>query len=148
MLGYKHVLLATDLSEETEMLAETAAVVAKRMGAKLSIVHVMEHMPVVYGGGEFSIPLDMNLEEHLAKTVRQSLTLIATRIGVPDEDLYISHGSVKGEIMELAIQLEADLIVVGTRGFSGAEFFLGATANAILHTGKCDVLAVRVHQNK
>ena len=145
MLCYKHVLLATDLSEETNVLAETAASVAKHSGAKLSIVHVMEHVPVVYGSGEFSIPLDMNLEDQLSKNARRVLTVIANRVGVADEDLYIAHGSLKKEIIELASQLEADLIVVGSHRHSGIEFLLGATANAILHTGKCDILAVRIN---
>lgn len=144
MLGYRHILLATDLSEETDKIAVTAAALAKRSQAKLSIIYVLEHTPVVYGGGEFSIPLDMNLEEHLAKNARDALAVLAHGVNIAPADQYIAYGSVKREIIELAEKLSADLIVVGSHGHSGMEVILGSTANAILHAARCDVLAVRV----
>jgi universal stress protein A len=144
MLGYKHVLLTTDLSEETELIAKKAASIAKQTDAKLSIVHVLEHTPVVYGGGEFSIPLDMNLEQQLTKSARQALATLAHRYHISEENQYIVHGSVKREIIDLAEKCHIDLIVVGSHGHSGVAALLGSTANSILHTAKCDVLAVRV----
>lgn len=144
MLNYKHVLLAIDLSDESDEIAATAAMIAKRSQAKLSIIHVLEHTPIVYGGGEFSIPLDMNLEEHLGDNAKKALAFIGSKINVRDEDQHIAHGSVKREIIELADIINADLIIVGSHGHSGMEVLLGSTANAILHIAQCDVLAVRV----
>lgn len=143
MLAYKHVLFATDLSEETDTVAEAALDLAKRSHAKLSIVHVLEHTPIVYGGGEFSIPIDMNLEEHLAENAKKAMAALSKRYNIDQEDQYICHGSVKREIIDLSEKLHADLIVVGSHGHSGMEILLGSTANAILHAAKCDVLAVR-----
>lgn len=143
MLSYTHVLLATDLSEETDTIADAAAAIARRSKAKLSIVHVLEHTPIVYGGGEFSIPLDMNLEEQLAQNARKALAALSRRILIPVENQYVAHGSVKREVIDLAEKLSADLIVVGSHGHSGMQIFLGTTANAVLHAAKCDVLAVR-----
>jgi universal stress protein A len=144
MSGYKHILLATDLSEKANQLAAITARLAKRSNAKLSIVHVMEYTPVVYGGGEFSITLDMSLEEHLANNARQALSILAKDTGISTENQYVYYGSIKKEIIELAENLKVDLIVVGSHGRSGIDFILGSTANAILHSAKCDVLAIRV----
>jgi len=126
-------------------IAETAALFAERSNAKLSIVHVLEHTPIVYGGGEFSIPLDISLEEQLTKSARLALASLAKKVNIADENQHIAHGSVKREVIELAGVLAVDLIVVGTHGHSGMEVLLGSTANAILHAAKCDVLTVRVN---
>lgn len=144
MSGYKQILLATDLSEETAAIIAAAQSMASQDRAKLSIVHVVEHTPVVYGGGEFSIPLDMSLEEHLTQNAKKALSQLANYAHISPEDQYVTHGSVKHEIIELADKLKADLIIVGSHGHSGIGLLLGATANAILHAAKCDVLAVRV----
>jgi universal stress protein A len=143
MLLYKHVLFAADLSEDTDAVAQRASFLAKRSQAKLSIIHVLEHTPIVYGGGEFSIPLDMSLEEQLAVNARLALGVLSNRLNIPEQNQFIAHGSVKREIIDLAQKINADLIIVGCHGHSGIEMFLGSTANAILHAAKCDVLAVR-----
>ncbi len=144
MLSYKHILIATDLSDDFATVADTALTIAKRSNAKLSIVHVIEHTPVVYGGGEFSIPLDMNLEEHLSHNVRKALAEVGDRYGISADNQFVGHGSVKKEVLELAKQLNVDLIIVGSHGHSGVELLLGSVANAILHSANCDVLAVRI----
>ncbi len=143
MLSYKHVLLATDLSEDTDTIAQTASFLAKRSKAQLSIIHVLEHTPVVYGGGGFSIPLDMSLEEQLVTNARRALTILSNHLNIPEQNQFIAHGSVKREIIDLAQKITADLIIVGSHGQSGIAMFIGSTANAILHAAKCDVLAVR-----
>lgn len=144
MLSYKHILIATDLSDDFAIVADTALSIAKRSNATLSLIHVIEHTPVVYGGGEFSIPLDMSLEEHLTENVRKALAEVGSRYNISRDNQFVGHGSVKKEVLDLAKQLNVDLIVVGSHGHSGVELILGSIANAILHSAKCDVLAVRI----
>ena len=144
---YHHILLATDLSEKADIVVNAARTLAIKFHAKLSIIHVLEHTPIVYGGGEFSIPIDMNLEEQLAQNTKKALAVLGSRFDISPEDQYIAHGSIKGEIIDLGEKLKVDLIVVGSHGQSKMEFLLGSTANALLHAAKCDVLAVRVSTN-
>jgi universal stress protein A len=144
MLQYKHILLAVDLSDETDKIADAAATIAEQSQAKLSIIHVLEHTPIVYGAGEFSIPLDMSLEEQLTQNANKALNALSRRIAISEQDQYIAHGSVKREIVGLAERIKADLIVIGSHGHHGMQALLGSTANGVLHAAKCDVLAVRV----
>jgi universal stress protein A len=146
MLTYKHILLTTDLSEDTDKIGDLAKTFAERNKSKLSIVHVVEHTPIVYGGGEFSIPLDINLEETLRENAQRALAHLGNRLGIPTQDQYVETGSVKAAVINLAKKLEVDLIVVGAHGRHGLERILGSTANAILHSAKCDVLTVRTHE--
>lgn len=144
MATYTHILLTTDLSADTDKIVEHAKVIAGRSNVKLSIVHVVEHTPIVYGGGEFSIPLDMNLEETLKQQASQALKHLGQKLGISEDQQYVETGSVKVAVVELAKNLGVDLIVVGAHGRHGVEWLLGSTANAILHAAKCDVLTVRV----
>jgi len=145
MLNYKHILLTTDLPADTDKIADHAKSIAEHGKAKLSIVHVVEHTPIVYGGGEFSVPLDINLEEALTEHARKALTKLGKRLGIPEQNQYVETGSIKLAVVKLAGKIGADLIVVGAHGRHGVERLLGATSNAILHAAKCDVLTVRTH---
>lgn len=145
-MNYKHILLSTDLSKDTDKIADHAKTLASRTNAKISIVHVVEHTPIVYGGGEFSVPLDINLEETLKENARQALAHLGGRLGIPANQQYIETGSVKLAVINLAEKLGVDLIVVGAHGRHGIEKILGSTANSILHAAKCDVLTVRTHE--
>ncbi len=143
MLKYKHVLLATDLSANSNDVADSAKKMASGSHTKLSIVHVVEQSPIAYGG-EFSVPVDANLEETIEHQAGEALSDLAKQLKVPQDRIHLKVGSVKNEVGKLADEIEADCIVVGTHGRHGIELLLGSNANAILHVAKCDVLAVRV----
>lgn len=143
MLNYHHILIATDLSPATDKIVEHAKMIAQQMGAKLSMIHVVQHTPIIYGGGEFSIPLDINLEETLKQHAQQALSQMGEHLGIPVTNLFLETGSIKKAVVDVAQEIGADLIVVGTHGHHGVEKILGSTANAILHAAKCDVLTVR-----
>lgn len=145
MLNYKHVLVATDLSKASREVLKTANELVKSSEAKISVVHVLEHAPVTYAG-EFSIPIDPNLEQSLTEHARKILIKLGKDFQISEKDLYLETGTVRFAVMELAKKLKADLIIVGTHGHHGIDVLLGSRANAILHHAQCDVLTVRVKQ--
>jgi universal stress protein A len=145
MLKYQHILVAVDLSPVTDQVMARAQEIAQESKALLSMVHVMEHSPVAYGG-EFSIPVDVNLEQSLEQEVRKEMGKVGERYGVAPEHQYLESGSVKLGVTDLAEELHADLIVTGTHGHHGLDILLGSRANAILHRAQCDVLVVRVQE--
>lgn len=142
-MHYDHILCAVGLGSRTPDVLEQAASMAQRVNAKLSVVHVLEHTPVIYGAGELSIPLDNNLEEQLTQVAQEMLAKFSESVGIPLDQQYIRHGSVKVQVIELAKEINADLILVGRQEMHGTELLLGSTANAILHAATCDVLAVQ-----
>lgn len=146
MLHYKHILITTDLSADTQKIIDHVKAISEHSKSKLSIVHVIEHTPLVYGGGEFSIPLDVNLEEVMKENATKALTHLGKKMEIAPKDQYIETGSVKIAVIKLAQKLNADLIIVGAHARHGLEKILGSTANAILHAAPCDVLAVRTYE--
>ncbi len=148
MLDYKHILLATDLSADAYQVGRIAVQLAKGTKAKLSVVHVREYTPIVYGGGEFSVPIDVNIEETLRRAAEQALHQFGEQLGIDAKDLHLVLGSPKKEIIHVAEELGVDLIVIGSHGRHGIDRLLGSTANAVLHIARCDVYAVRIKEEK
>jgi universal stress protein A len=143
-MPYKHILIATDLSEFSHEAAMRAVKLAKDAGAKLSMVHVMEHSPVAFGG-EFSILIDPNTEQTLEATARKLMNQLGKKLHISLEDQHLQKGVVKTAVLNLVKKLHIDLIVVGTHSHHGLDKLLGSRANAILHHAPCDVLAVRAN---
>ena len=140
----KNILVAIDLSQSARLVVKRACEIADQFGGKLSLVHVLEYRPVVYGGSEFAVSLDSSVVEMFEKNAREALRKLGAEINVPESRQYLEVDAIKQAIVNLAEKLKVDLLVVGSHGKHGAGLLLGSTANAILHAAKCDVLAVRV----
>lgn len=140
---YNHVLLALELSSETdEHVIKKAKALAKKYGAKLTLIHAIEHM--VSFGAAYSMPAGVEIEEELTVAAKDTLQDIGKRLDVSVQDQLVVSGTAKHVIVEEAKKLNADLIIVGSHGRHGVRLLLGSTANAVLHGAHCDVLAVRV----
>jgi len=142
-LLYKHALLATDLSKQNDLLIKRATTLAKKLDAKLSMAHVIEHAVIAYGG-EFSLPIEMELETSLKKRAGKILMRLGKKYGVPKKRQYLLEGSVKNALTCLAKKISADLIIVGAYQHHHLGALLGSQASAILHAAKSDVWVIRI----
>lgn len=141
MSEYNSILVAVDLSAESEQVIKKAAAMAQLTGAKLHLVHVVEPVNFAYGG---DVPIDFStIQDEIQKQAEAQLAELAARLGGSGEK-HLVAGRAEVEIHALADKLQADLIVVGSHGRHGFALLLGSTANSVLHGAKCDVLAVRV----
>lgn len=146
MNHYKHILLAVDFSDHGKQVANKAVELAQIHQAKLSIVHVVENLPITdaaYG----PIPFDVDLTQEWLEASRQRLKTFAEKLGIAEERQWLEMGSAKLEIVRVAEENGVDLIVVGSHGRHGLALLLGSTANGVLHHAKCDVLAVRLQDD-
>lgn len=144
MSDYRHILLASDFSEGSAQVAERAGDLARRFGARLSVVHVVDYLPVADSAYGPAIPFDPDLTDQLIDSARQRLAAMADPLGVPEDARWVEIGSPKLEIVRVAEEKDVDLIVVGSHGKHGLQLLLGSTASGILHHARCDVLAVRL----
>ena len=143
-MGYQHILLAIDLTDESQQVSDKAVALAQQGSAKLSLIHVIEPLSFAYGG---DVPMDLStIQEQLDEHAQQRLETFSSQLGIPIEQLHVVSGHTESEIHRIAKEIEADLIVVGSHGRHGLSLLLGSTANGVLHGAKCDVLAVRVHE--
>jgi len=139
---YKNILLATELTDNSQYIEEKAAAIQKLTNAKLSIIHVIE--PIPYTSDELlSVYNYQEITEALQENAKKMLQPIQKRLNIANENSIIITGSVSYEVLNYAEENNIDLIISGSHGRHGLQLLLGSTANAILHGAKCDVLAVR-----
>lgn len=140
---YKHILFATDLSEETDYVLHKVREMRKYTEAQLSLVHVVEPLP----GYSYAYLGIEDIEEQLIEEAREALAKFGEKLGVAKQQQWIEIGPSKVKILKVAEDIKADLIICGSHGRHGLSLLLGSTANAILHGAKCDVLTVRLPDN-
>ncbi len=139
---YNTILVAVDLSEEANLVANRAAGLARVHNAQLHVVHVIEPLSFAYGG---DIPIDFStIQDEIQKQADTQLQGFCTRLGIPADKLHLVMGRPETEVHALCKAISADLVVVGSHGRHGLALLLGSTANGVLHGANCDVLAVRV----
>lgn len=141
---YKHILFATDLTDDTDYLIAKVRAMRDYAHAKLSLVHVVEPMP----GYSYAYLGIEDIEGQLIEESRTALAKLGAELNVDKKDQCVEVGPTKSKIQSVAEQLGADLIVCGSHGRHGLSLLLGSTANAILHGAKCDVLVVRLPEEK
>lgn len=143
MSGYQHVLIAVDLSEYSATVAQRGVEIARHFNARLSLLHVVEFIPVD-PAGEALLPPPVDLESELLESARQRLEKLAEDTGLSAVPRHVEAGSIKAEIIRVASEQQADLLVLGSHERHGLALLLGSTEKSILHTAPCDVLAVRL----
>ena len=168
MATYTHLLLAADFSEEQQHVSEQAAALARQLGAKLSLLHVVDRRdetagpevgpPIPSGPGDSAISATQNVidpapviagtDQRLLEEARRILDALAGRLGVPDSDkIVVGSSSVGRTIAETARRIGADLVVVGMSDRYWLSLVLGSNSERVLRAAACDVLAVRARED-
>ena len=142
MRGYKKVMLAVDLTEESNHVADVACSLASLYEAELHIVHVIEPISLAYGG---DMPMDLStVQEQIQEQAKTHLSAFANKLGIHEDHQHLIFGRPEREIHQISEAQGADIIVVGSHGKHGLALLLGSTANGVLHGADRDVLAVRI----
>jgi nucleotide-binding universal stress UspA family protein len=143
MFELKHILLPTDFSEPSLQATAYGLELARRFGATLHLLHVIED-PVVYLPMFESQPLPSKAEfEQYAQTRLNAWILPDDAAGVDLASHWV-HGKPYVEIVRFAEANEIDLLVIGTHGRGlAAHLLLGSDAERIVRMAPCPVLTVR-----
>lgn len=140
MSTYQHLLIATDLSEENNLVVEKALALAKLFAAKVSALHIVEPLPG-YGYAYVGIA---DIEAELVTEAKKGMEVLAKKYGIPEENCHANVGPTKVELTELINKENIDCLVVGSHGRHGIAELFGSTSHAAVHTAPCDVLTVRI----
>jgi nucleotide-binding universal stress UspA family protein len=134
------ILLATDGSREAELAATTAAALAKGTDSELHVVHVGPFMPMLFS----------TMEEEPARMAREARKTLDGAVGQLEAaggDVAQAHlrvGGASEEIVALAEELGAGLIVMGNRGRGGVRrALMGSVSDSVVRHAHCPVLVVR-----
>jgi universal stress protein A len=141
-LLYRRILLVVDLSDDSRTIGARARAMAAACGAELSLLHVVEYVPVE-PMGETLLPA-IEVEDELVKRAGTRLRELAADLGLAAATCRIEAGSTKAEIVRVATEINADLVVIGSHERHGLSILVNLTEDTVLHAAPCDVLAVRL----
>jgi nucleotide-binding universal stress UspA family protein len=133
-LALRHVLVGVDRSEPSLAALELAADIAQAIGGSLSVLEVFDYVPPFPLGPSTTVT-SQGEEDALDRTVallEAEVEGIRGRgVGV---HVIVRSGEPAPTLLELADDVDADLVVVGTRGRGDpAEPLLGSVARAVVH---------------
>jgi nucleotide-binding universal stress UspA family protein len=147
------VLLAYDGSKEASDAARVASEISNATGSELHLLHVVRSEPyppyfgyVSYEEAEVWEAWEANLErdEEQARSFVEGQARTIEREGAEVDGAHLSFGRPDREIVKLAEELDAGLIVVGSRGRGGLKrALLGSVSDSVVRHAHCPVMVVR-----
>jgi nucleotide-binding universal stress UspA family protein len=130
------ILVAVDFSEGAEAAIEHASAIAQRLRAHLVLAHA--HVPLA---GVLA-PAERETAAALRDRLEQLRTTVAGRGISASTQLLLGAPAVA--LAEAVPALDADLIVMGSRGLTGfRKFLLGSVVERVLRTARCPILVAR-----
>jgi nucleotide-binding universal stress UspA family protein len=144
---FKSIVVGTDGSDTASQAVRQAVELAAAVGAKVELVSAYEPVSDQRLRQERrDTPEDLqwaiNPREDVDATLG-SAAEVARKAGV-EVDLYPRQGDPADAILDVAEEREADLIIVGNKGMTGAKrFLLGSVPNKVSHHAPCSVLIIR-----
>lgn len=143
MTIYRRILAVVDLTEDSVEVGRRALGVANSCGAsELEFLHVVEYVPVEPLSD--SLMPAVQIEGELMSRAKSRLADLTRELGVTTAPWRVEAGNVKTEIVRVAKERGADLIVIGSRERHGLSILVNLTEDTVLHAAPCDVLAVRL----
>ena len=145
-LKIKNILVPVDFSECSLKAWKYALAFASQFGASVTACHIINSNQ--FGCPDWNIDYANYLvyEEKIEEKATERLNnLIANEAGtgikIKGE---VNTGQVVDEVLEMAAELDADIILISTHGYTGLKHaFLGSTAESVVRRAACPVLVVR-----
>lgn len=145
---YKTIVVATDGSERSMRVAGAAGKLAcKHPGCKVDLIYVINELPgfVTSMLDTANIKYDEQMKGEAQKIFYNTIQALGIDIEQVDTHTHLRYGKPAKEIVSLANELKADLIVIGNSSASEAEEFLtgAGISHKILHHAPCNVMIVK-----
>jgi nucleotide-binding universal stress UspA family protein len=145
---YGSIVVGTDGSDTAKEAVKQAALLAKAVGASVLLVSAYEPVPEARLRTErTAVPEDVSWMVNPREDVQAVLDADAERIrksGVSAVETFAREGDPADAILDVAEEKDADLIIVGNKGMTGARrFLLGSVPNKVSHHAPCNVMIVR-----
>jgi nucleotide-binding universal stress UspA family protein len=144
---FRSIVVGTDGSDTATKAVGQAVELARAMGARLDLVSAYEPVPAQRLNEERrQAPEDLqwaiNPREDVDATL-EAAAEVARTAGV-EVAVYARQGDPADAILDVAEERDADLVIVGNKGMTGAKrFLLGSVPNKVSHHAPCSVLIIR-----
>jgi nucleotide-binding universal stress UspA family protein len=142
---YKVVLVGTDGSSTADKAVKAAADIARSWDSELHVVTAVRAPRVSVTAATGAPAIDTSMGQAVAEGTAQTVgerAIEAHGQGLKAE-AHAAQGNADEVILNTAVEVGADLIVVGSKGMRGARRYLGSVPNSVAHGAHCAVLIVK-----
>jgi universal stress protein A len=141
-LNLQRIVVAVDFSEHSLKAMRQALAVAARFSSEMILVHIVEQ--IIYPGDWMYPPLAMSdFAAEKRAQIAERLRLLAAGSGVNTQEV-VRLGRAWQEIVEIAKEKKANLVVIATHGYTGLRHvLLGSVAEKVVRHAPCPVLTIR-----
>jgi universal stress protein A len=148
-LRLKKILVPIDFSPAAKNALKYAVRFAEELGGELTLLYVLEPDSMT---GQMAIPEATDfVEADIVAAGKNLRSLIASvRTGKIERPHWkVRAGTASHEIVEVAKELDVDLIIIATHGYTGWKHFcIGSTAERVVRAAPCPVLVVREKEHE
>ena len=139
----RHILCPVDASDTSEFALTYAALLARKLGARVTALHVFELPTDIFP--DDVLPMREEVEAKLKEAREADLIAMVERCNHGAQMTHhVDSGLPHVVICDRARDLEADLIVMGTHGRKAlGRMLLGSVAERVLRTSSVPVMTVR-----
>ncbi|HEB68267.1 MAG TPA: universal stress protein [Desulfobulbus sp.] len=155
MQEFKTVLTPIDFSENAVKVARSAAYVAGTFRADLHFIFVVQNFEDY--SGFFVPPVNLpNLEEEIFTSAQQRMDSFMEEnqamlegYGLSGVKSKVLSGDVGEEILNYAVEVNSNLIIMGTHGYKGLErIMFGSVADKVVKTACCPVMTINPYRKE
>jgi universal stress protein A len=147
---FDKILLPTDFSDHADEALRYALALAQTHAASLCLVHAYDILPYTLPEGMPMVD-DVQMGQ-LREALEKQLQTAAERAragGATQVTTQLVTGSASTEIVRVAAELQADLIVMGTHGRTGlTHLLIGSVTEKVVRKAPCPVLTVPLREKK
>jgi nucleotide-binding universal stress UspA family protein len=144
---WRQILVPMDFSTPSEAALVYALTLARASGATVHVCHVtpLPHiLDLLYEHGLEQPESVKRIEQKARRRVTDIVASTTTGGASSTVRMHCSEGDAVPGVLEWAVKLKPDLIVMGTHGRRGAKrFFLGSVTEAVVRRARCPVLTLR-----
>lgn len=129
----KKVLIAMDYDETSQKVAEFGYSLAKSLEAKVFLLHVIYEQPVYYSTYPYMREFQVEIRNDLKKSTQEFLNKAKNHLGDPTIKTIIREGEISNAIIDTALKIKADIIVMGTHSRKWLEnIIMGSEAESVM----------------
>lgn len=143
MIAFQKILCPVDASTFSRRAVRHAVALAKWYGAEVAVISVRPPglPPSLWLQQESAVPIEGDYSRDQAEISLRAFVEAAS--GETPTRVFVVDGQIVPEILRIARDLGADLIVMGTHGLTGFErLLLGSVTEKVLRKAKCPVMTI------
>lgn len=140
---FSRILVPVDGSDNSYRALDAALLLSEKLGAEVTVIHVIEDIPVSYVVSEKLLREIVDAYKRENQLILSKCSEIATKKGLVINTKLL-QGNPGSTILDYCEKEKYDIIIMGSRGMGKfKELVLGSVSNKVLHHSSCPVMIIR-----